>query len=228
MNVLALIPARSGSKGLRHKNVRVVGGEALLSQAIHLARSSVRRGEHWSIAVSTDSAAYAKLARKAGASIIERPEELAGDRARLVDVVLHALAGSHCDLVVLLSATTPLTLPRDIRNAVGAWKRHRVGVATVCVDTPASLRFGMRGEKLVALGPRRPGRRQEEPTCWRLNGAVYVASPRWLREHERFVVAGKSIGVAMPKQRSLDIDDADDLHVAEALLRMRAGRGSTV
>jgi CMP-N-acetylneuraminic acid synthetase len=221
VNVLALIAARSGSKGLRDKNVRLVGGEALLSRAVRLARASIRRGERWRIAVSTDSSAYAKLATDAGASIIERPAELAGDSARLIDVVLHAIAGRDCDLVVLLSAATPLTLPGDIRNVVKAWKHHRVGIATVCVDTPASLRFGMRGEILRALGSGRPSRRQEEPTCWRLNGAVYAASPKWLRAHERFVVAGKSIGVAMPKQRSLDIDDAEDLLVAEALLRIR-------
>ncbi len=224
MKVFALIAARAGSKGLRDKNIRVVGGEPLLQRAIRLARASARRGEQWRVAVSTDSARYADLAREVAAEVIDRPKKLASDHARLIDVVLHAIAGSSFDLVLLLSATTPLTLPDDVREVVKAWKRHRVGIATVCRDTPASLRFSMRDDVLLALGSRRPGRRQSETTCWRLNGAVYAASPDWLRDHKRFVVAKRSIAVAMPKRRSLDIDDADDLLIAEALLE--AGVGS--
>ncbi len=217
MKVVALIPARSGSKGLKHKNVRKLGGRPLLEHAVRLASTSARRGEEWRVVVSSDSAAYRRLARDAGATAIARPKALASDAARLIDVVLHAMAGTECDLVVLLSPTTPLTRVGDVRRVVDAWKRHGVGIASVCLDTPPSLRFTVAGGKLHALADKPPGRRQEEPTCYRLNGAIYAASLSWLVRHRRFVVAGKSMGVVMPKQRSVDIEDADDLAMATTL-----------
>lgn len=221
MKIFALIAARAGSKGLTHKNVRKVGGVPLLTRAIHLAQQSRRKGETWRIAVSTESAAYAKLARTAGADVIRRPGALATDEARLIEVVLHAITDCDCDVVLLLSATTPLTQPADVRRVIAAWRKHRTGIASVTPDTPASLRFAQDGAVLRATSTTPPGRRQTEPEVLRLNGAVYAASPDWLERHGRFVVPGKSVGVPMPRSRSLDIEDADDLAVAEAILRAK-------
>ncbi len=218
MKVLALIAARAGSKGLKSKNVRKLAGVPLLTRAVRLAHQSQRKGERWRVAVSTESPAYARLARAAGADVIARPRDLATDRARLIDAVLHAITDSDCDVLLLLSATTPLTKPSDVRRVLSAWRRHRVGVASITRDTPASLRFSRDGGTLEATSRALPGRRQMEPSIWRLNGALYAASPTWLERHGRFVVAGKSVGVTMPKSRSLDIEDAEDLAIAGALL----------
>ena len=219
---MALIPARAGSKGLKHKNVRKLGGRSLLERAVATASASARRGEHWRVVVSSESPRYLRIARAAGAEALVRPPHLASDEARLIDVVLHAMTGNDCDLVVLVSPTTPLTRVADVRRLVEVWKRHRVGVASVCRDTPPSLRFMIERGRLHALADRPPGRRQEEPACFRLNGALYAATPSWLATHRRFVVAGKSIGVVMPKQRSIDIDDADDLVMATMLAKLGA------
>lgn len=222
MRILALIAARAGSRGLADKNVRRLGGQPLLTHAIELALRSRAAREDWHIAVSTESQRYARIARAAGADVIARPKRLASAKTPLIDVVLHAIDDTPCDLVVLLSATTPLTVPADVRRALAAWRKYRVGVATVCRDTPSALRFTTHANgRLQATSPSPPGRRQEAPPVCRLNGAVYVATPRWLENHGRFVVAGQSVGVAMPPQRSLDIDDADDLAMVTALWNAR-------
>lgn len=230
LSVLALVCARSGSKGLRHKNVRKLGGVPLLVRAVELARRSARRGERWSVVVSTDSPHYARLARRAGAGIVRRPASLAGDDARLIDAVLHTLdelesAGGQFDAVLLLSAATPLTEERDVREALGLFRRGGgVSVASVTRDRSApSWRFELHGGVL----DRRPRRHRvgQRPRAGReavvLNGALYVASPAWLRRYRQFIQAGRTLASRMPVWRSVDIEDRDDLELAERLLGSR-------
>jgi CMP-N-acetylneuraminic acid synthetase len=215
--VLALIAARAGSKGLAHKNICTVRGVPGLVRAVRLAK----RFAEWRVVVSTDDTGYAHLARDAGAEVIMRPAALASDEARLIDVVLHAVAVTPCDVVVLLSATTPLVRTSDVRRAFATWREHAVAVATVTADTPAPLRFAIDADVLHATVSEPPGRRQSADTLYRLNGAVYIATPEWLREHGRFVVAGKSRAVVMPTHCSIDIETASDLMVARAIANTR-------
>jgi N-acylneuraminate cytidylyltransferase/CMP-N,N'-diacetyllegionaminic acid synthase len=229
--VLALIAARAGSKGLRHKNVRRLAGKPLLMHAIDLARACGRRGEHWSTVVSTDSRSYARVARRAGATVpFLRPAHLATDEARLIDVVLHATdalaaQGSHFDVVVLLSATTPLTAVADVRGALSLFRRGRgVSVVSVCEErSPDTWRFELRHGRLCGEA-RQVGRRQAHALRHVLNGAIYVATPGWLHEHRQFVVVGHTLAWPMPKRRSLDIEDATDLAVAACLRARRPKR----
>lgn len=229
LSVLALIPARAGSRGLRHKNIRRIGGEPLLTRAIHLALACPRRGERWSVVVSTDSERYARLAQRAGAEVpFLRPARLATSRARLADVVLHALAmlearGRRFDVVVLLSAATPLTVPADVRAALRSWRRRgRRAVLSVVRERAApSWRFTLRRGRLWAPLGRRVGRRQEADPTYVLNGALYIATPAWLRRHRQFFAAGASLPFLMPASRSLDIEDAGDLRLARVLLGFR-------
>lgn len=222
MRVLALIAARSGSKGLIHKNVRRVGGVPLLVRAVRLAHRI--SPTDWSVAVSTDDERYAELARRAGAQIIVRPPQLATDESTLIDVVLHAIDQIDCDVVVLLSATTPLIRASDVRRAFVEWTAHRVGIATVTRDTPPSLRFELAEGCLQATTETPPGRRQLSNATYRLNGAVYIATPAWLRQHRRFVVPGLSRGVIISRRRSVDIDTRADLALVRALLDTRSER----
>lgn len=227
LRILALIPARSGSIGLKDKNIRKLHGVPLLTRAVHLARSAPRRGEAWRVVVSTDSERYARLARRAGAEVpFLRPRRLATARSRLIDAVIHAVdrlesEGDAIDAIVLLSATTPLTTARDVRAAVSMFKKGRgTSVASVALDpAPVTWRFGMARGKLTARGPVRIDRRQTDPTPYRLNGAVYVATPAWLRRHRQVVVPGKTLGLVMPRHRSLDIEDVLDLALAEFMLK---------
>ncbi|MEK7704077.1 MAG: acylneuraminate cytidylyltransferase family protein [Myxococcota bacterium] len=217
--ILALIAARSGSRGLRGKNMRELGGVSLLARAIHLAHASRRRGESWSVVVSTNSRRYRALAIREGADVpFLRPPELARDDARLIDVVLHALValeahGRFYDTVVLLSPTTPLTSPRDVRRALALHGAHEVAVVSVAV--PAAWHFSAAADgRLHAISPEPVGRRQLGNRFMLLNGAIYVAAPSWLRTHRRFLVPERTIGLEMPAARSLDIENAADLSLA--------------
>ncbi len=220
MKILALIPARSGSKGLRHKNIQKVGGQTLLARAVGLAQASQRRGEQWQILVSSDSDHYLRLARRAGAETLRRPKRLAGPRSRLADVVQHALEHADpCDAVVMLACTTPLTLPKDVRGALVQFRRGKTSVISVTKDRVADnhrLRL-QNGRLSLHQGQQTIGPRQASPTLYRLNGAIYVATPVWLRKHGQFLVPGRSSAFLMPHERSLDIEDQHDLAVAEHL-----------
>ncbi|MBI5510917.1 MAG: acylneuraminate cytidylyltransferase family protein [Deltaproteobacteria bacterium] len=225
LKILALIPARAGSKGLKHKNLRQVGGVPLLVRAVQLANRSRRRGETWRVVVSTDSAHYRRVAERAGAEVpFLRPRALAGDRAPLIDAVLHALAtleqaGDRFDLVVLLSAATPLTEVQDVRRAIRRHRQSHTSVVSVTSDpVPPAWRLRLAGGRLVATAKDRIGRRQEAPAQYRVCGAVYVASPAWLKRHRRFFVSGKSVALVLPRARALDIEDAVDLAFASVLM----------
>ncbi|MEE8410000.1 MAG: acylneuraminate cytidylyltransferase family protein [Myxococcota bacterium] len=226
MRILALIPARSGSRGLKNKNVRKVGDVPMLVRAIRLAQLCRRHGEDWSIVVSTESDRYARLACRAGAEVpFMRPRRLATNRARLIDAVLHAIDtlerdGRSFDLVVMLSAATPLTDVRDVRGAVNRLKKSRgESMVSVTMDpVPSEWRFRLERGRLVSQRPGRIGRRQASDDPYRLNGAIYVATPRWLRRHRQFLVSGKTAALVMPRRRSVDVEDGLDLAWAEFLL----------
>jgi len=240
LRILALIPARSGSRGLRDKNIRRLGRSTLLALAVERALACRWPGEQWSVIVNTDSTRYAALAKRAGAEVpFLRPRALATDTARLIDVVRHTLlalaaAGRVFDLVVMLSPTTPLVGAADVRAALALQARHpRLAVVSVEAEqVPAAWRLATRRGRLVRAErlDRNPSwRRQSAAPSWRLNGAIYIASPAWLNRHGRFVVEAKTVPFVMQRWDSIDIETHADLEVASLLYqhRMRAARGQT-
>ncbi|OGQ77686.1 MAG: hypothetical protein A2289_06375 [Deltaproteobacteria bacterium RIFOXYA12_FULL_58_15] len=231
--ILALIPARSGSRGLRHKNVQKVGGIPMLQRAVSLALQSQRRGESWHVMVSTDSRAYADLAKKAGADVPWlRPKRLSSSGARLIDVVLYTLEwqerrGHTYDAVAMLSAATPLTAIRDLRKAIRMHRRQGDAVISVTKSKiPDPWRFGLEGGRLTATAQNhRIDRRQVSPDRYQLNGAIYIATPAWLNKHRQFFVPNKSIALVMPDGRSVDVDSKLDLDWARFLCSTEFPRG---
>ncbi|MEZ4270012.1 MAG: acylneuraminate cytidylyltransferase family protein [Myxococcota bacterium] len=227
--ILAIIPARSGSKGLRHKNIRKIAGKRLLVRAIELAIDSQAPRETWRIAVTTDSPYYARIARQAGAEVVNRPKTLATDRSRLIDAVLHALASlsiaqAPYDAVLLLSATTPLTRPRHVRAALARFERAQgASVCSVRLDPYAdSWRFHLVNQRLDRH-PRnqRVGRRQLSTPRYVLNGAIYISTPAWLKRYRQFVRPGLTRPLIMTPNESLDIENIDDFKIAEFILLQR-------
>ena len=124
---LAVIPARSGSKGIPRKNMRSVGGKPLLVHAIEAALGAKRVTR---VAVSTDDADIAAVATSTGAQVINRPADISGDAATSESAVLHALAtladleDYHPDLVMLIQCTSPMTLAQDLDAAVQTLEAH--------------------------------------------------------------------------------------------------------
>jgi CMP-N-acetylneuraminic acid synthetase len=192
----------------------------MMARAVALAHGSVRSREIWRIVVSTESDSYARLARRAGAEVVTRPQRLATSGARLADVILHALdrCGPEFDAVLMLSAATPLTEPRDVRRAVALVKKHGGSAVSVTREAfPTSWRFSVDRGCLVVPRGTRVGRRQQAALQYRLNGAVFMTSPARLRRYGQFVAPRDTRAVIMPRERSVDVEDKFDLDWARFL-----------
>jgi CMP-N,N'-diacetyllegionaminic acid synthase len=221
-SVLALIPARGGSKGVPGKNIRPAGGKPLIAWTIEAARASryVDR-----VILSSDDPAISAVAGEFGCEVpFMRPAEFATDEAESMDVVRHALKSlpHRYDYLVLLQPTSPLRRAEDID---GALERCLRGAALTCVsvcepDKSPYWMMTMTADGLVRpLFPpnEMPSRRQDAPLFFALNGAVYVAPTDHLAAGGGFLTAA-TVGYVMPKDRSFDIDTELDLRLADFLL----------
>lgn len=222
--VLALIPARGGSKGLPRKNVLPLGGRPLIAWSVAAARGSryVDR-----VVVSSDDQEIIAAAEAAGAEIpFVRPAALATDDSSTLDVALHALdlvegEGVAMDYLVLLQPTSPLRLAADIDGCLEICLRDGAP-SCVSVTRPDKSPFWMyTRDTRGRLAPLLPGpdisQRQNLPIVLALNGAVYVAKTDALRAQRAFVT-DQTLAWEMPRERSVDIDDALDLKLAALLL----------
>ncbi len=235
--VVGLVPARSGSRGLKNKNVRELDGVPLLVRAVQsgLAASSLDY-----VFVSTDSPDYADLARRAGADVsFLRPAEFAGDAATDLDVARHVVsmldaAGRPPAIIAWLRPTTPLRQPADIDNAV-ALLRSRPDLHSVRSITKVTKGHpywskrrdqdtGMLTPYVDGCDERTHPRRQVLPPVFRANGVIdvfHADNPR-----QDFLFGTRMLGYEVPEMRSVDIDAAVDLVMAEACLRWLHENGS--
>lgn len=212
--VLAIIPARGGSKGLPGKNIRMVGGRPLLAWTIAAAQGA-RSIDH--VVLTSDDMATMAVARSLGCDVpFQRPDALSTDTATSVDVVLHALeAVPGFDTVVLLQPTSPLRSAGDIDAAFEQFERTG---AESCVSvspveqSPYWMYFVASDHSLAPVlpSPVAMTRRQELPPVFALNGAIYIVDVAALRRTRSFV-SPRTVAYIMPPSRSLDIDTAADL-----------------
>ncbi len=219
-SVLALIPARGGSKGVPRKNIREVSGKPLIAWTIEAARKSAYIDR---LILSSEDAEIMAVAQSFGCDVpFVRPSELARDDTPGIAPVLHALdALPGYDFVVLLQPTSPL---REIADIDGCIARCAESGAPACVSVSApthhpywTYRIDDEGH-LSPLFDKAPDRRQDLPEIYAVNGAVYVARTSDLRQTRNFVMSGAQAFV-MPDIRSLDIDTPADLILAECLLK---------
>lgn len=224
VRTLCLIPAKGGSTRLARKNVIALGGKPLLGWAIDAARES---GLMDRIVVSTEDADIARIAGELGADApFTRPAYLARDPAGVVDVALHALeelqaqSDEYRRLVILLP-TCPLRSAGDIRAAMELFERED-GRFLMSVSrfehTPfAAMQLGA-DHRLQPHFPQYIGRKsQEMPAACRANGAIHILDVAAFRA-ARSYYAQPLIGYEMPWERSIDIDTAYDLSVAQSLI----------
>lgn len=230
--VLGLIPARGGSKGFPGKNLAPLAGLPLIAHTVRAARASRRLAD---VLVSTDSPAIADACRAAGAAVPWlRPPELAGDRTKMQEVALHALAahphGAEFDYLLLLQPTAPLRTAEDIDAAIDLAARHDADSVTSFMPVETHHPYYM--YRYTPGGDGRPARvapfveyepgllRQDFPTCVYRNGAIYLVRRTWFLAHRAFVAPG-GVPYLMPPERSANIDTAEDLALAEFLLSRR-------
>ncbi|MGL4339631.1 MAG: cytidylyltransferase domain-containing protein [Rhodoglobus sp.] len=221
--VVAIIPARGGSKGIRGKNLRTVGGVSLLARAVRTAVAAARIDE---VVVSTDSTELAAVARREGVAVVFRPEDLASDTASSEDALLHALdtMDGSADIVVFLQATSPFIDPDDVDAAV---QRVAAGERDVVFSARRSHAFLWRETEQGLRGVNhdesfRQRRQDCEPQFYE-TGAFYVMRAEGFRA-AGFRFFGR-IGVALVRElTAIEIDTTDDLQLASAIAPLLTSR----
>jgi len=227
--ILAVIPARGGSKGLPGKNILPLAGKPLIGWTIEasLACPAITR-----TIVTTDSQEIADVARQFGAEApFLRPADLAADDTPGIAPILHAVRwleeqeGYQAQYVVVLQPTSPLRTSEDIIGAVELADSKRADAVVSLTEAPCHP-FWMKaldeqGKVLDFI----PGRqvspiRQGLPKAYALNGAIYLARREVLLE-ARTWYTDRTYGYLMPRERSLDIDEPWDLYLADLLVRNR-------
>jgi N-acylneuraminate cytidylyltransferase len=219
--VIAIIPARGGSKGILRKNLRLLAGKPLIVHTIEqaLAAESVTR-----VVVSTDDAEIAAVARAAGAEVVHRPIALSGDTASSESAVLHVL--DHLEmaedyrpnLVVFLQCTSPIRQPHDIDRAVAVLQTEQADSLLSVVPVVSWLWRETDGQlHSFNFDYRNRLRRQERPREFNENGSIYVFKPWVLRQHNNRL-GGQISYFEMTSSTNIDIETEDDLLLAELLL----------
>lgn len=225
--VLALIPARGGSKGIKNKNIIELCGKPLIYYSIEAAQKSQYVD---SIVVSTDSEKIANVARAYGARVpFFRPAELADDYSRTIDAVMHAIKeladsfNEQYDILLLLQPTQPLRNESDIDSALEIFIdngcKGTVGVSEV-TDSPVLIRtVGGSGFLEPIIHESSTIRRQDMPKYYRVNGTVYVNAISEICSQTSF--NDNPVPCFIKRSHSIDIDEPIDIIFAESMLRAR-------
>lgn len=227
--VLALIPARAGSKGLPGKNVRLLHGKPLLAWPIAAGKASRYVDK---VVVSTDSEEFARIAREHGAEVpILRPAELAVDTSPSSSAIVHMLdhlasRGDVYDYLILLEPTSPLTEGCDVDAALETLHANRnqgdalVSVAELVTAHPAfAVKRDDRGhiEPYAALDFTRLPRRQDIDPLYALDGSLYISAVDRYRETLSFC-HDRTLSHLMPAYKAHEVDSLTDFICIEAIL----------
>ena len=232
--VLAIVPARGGSKGLLRKNIKPLLRKPLIAWTIEAARNNRYIDR---VLVSTDDNETAEISRKYGAETpFLRPRELAADNSKRIDVVLHALEwlenkeSEIYDLVIFLQPTSPLRACEDIDKALKLlFSKDARAIVSVCkAEHPphwaGTLPDNGCMKDFLKRGIRNKNR-QELPVFYRINGAIFLAYRDYLKEQKSFF-GNRTFAYVMPAERSVDIDYEIDFKLAEILKKEKAKSGA--
>lgn len=223
-SIIALIPARAGSKGILNKNIRDFCGKPLIAWTVQEAKKSKYIDR---VVISTDSKKIAEIGKKFGAEVpFMRPKVLAADEALMSDVINHALGyfdeeGKPFDLLLLLQPTSPLRTAEDINHAIRMLSSKNVkAIVSVSVTHPHPLwsnvlpvSGSMKNFLRVAV---RNSNRQALPVFYNINGAIYLSYADYFRKNNSFF-GRETYAYIMPGDRSVDIDSRIDFELAGVL-----------
>lgn len=222
MKLLAIIPARGGSKGIPRKNIKILCGKPLIEWTVAAAKKSrfIDR-----LVVSTEDEEIASIARSLGVDVpFLRPTELAQDETPGIDPVLHAISRlPHYDWVMLLQPTSPMRSVDDIDGVWAFCQEHRAPSSLSVSEVskhPFLMYEKVEGHKLIPFIEGKEGiaRRQDFPPAFAVNGAIYLARTDWLVAKNSFI-GPETLGYEMPVERSLDVDTIQDWDLATILMK---------
>lgn len=229
MEILAIIPARKGSKGMPGKNKIELCGKPMISYSIEAAKSSDYIS---SIVITTDDNDIREIGLKYNIDTVSRPVELSEDETPMLPVLIHALkncmkGGINPEIVVLLQPTSPLRLAEDIDNVLDVLIKggfnSAVSVRKLDINPFGMVTLDYETKRISYYLESRPAkhpRRQDLPPIYRYNGAVWATKTQTLTRLTNHVIDPNSCGAhIMPDERSIDIDCTMDLILAEFILR---------
>lgn len=231
MRILAVIPARGGSKGVPRKNIRLIAGKPLIAYTIDVALGA--SDLIYRTVVSTEDEEIAAIAQQLGANVpFMRPTELAEDDSPTLPVLLHATefaerdTGEHFDWVLTLQPTALFREVDDVRNAISIASRTDadsvISVVQVFAEHPVLMKR-IEDDYLVpfCVEEQEGTRRQDYyPPAYIRNGAIYLTRRATL-VNDRSIWGKRVAPYVMPPDRSVNIDSELDMLVAETILRKR-------
>ena len=227
--------ARGGSKGLPRKNILPLGGKPLICHSIDIAQQVKKLDK---VFVSTDDKEIKEIAISAGATVIDRPSELAGDNSPEWLSWRHAIEWvtaqyGNFDEFVSLPATSPLRSVKDVEDAIA---KRSASQADICISiTPANrspffnmVKTNDKGRvELVNKPDSNINRRQDSPQVFDITTVVYSALPQFILSHST-IFDGEVTSIEIPKERAIDIDDIYDFKLAEVILNLTKGNSICV
>ncbi|WP_281711638.1 cytidylyltransferase domain-containing protein [Dermacoccus nishinomiyaensis] len=224
----AIIPARGGSKGIPRKNLKLLEGKPLIVWSIEQVLATRGLTPY----VSTEDEEIADVARGAGAQVIERPEELAGDATASEPVIEHAIGvitaeAGRPDQVMFLQATSPLRLPGTLARCLDEFAV--TGADSMVGVVPAEIFMWRRVPRVEALYPvdTRPRRQDLRPEQlrYRETGSLYLTRTEIYERHHNRLGGAIELFVMDPLE-GIDIDAEHDFMLAESLWRRMSSRGA--
>ncbi len=226
--VLAIIPARSGSKGLKNKNILPMNGKPLLAWPITTALNSKYID---TVVLSTDDVKYAEIGLEYGATVpYLRPPELAGDKVASIDVILDIVnhyerQHKYYDFVVLLEPTSPNTSSEDVDLAIETLIKTSVASSIVGITKSEGshpmFSYTLLSDNILKPLINKTGlaiRRQDIDDVFFLDGSLYVSETAALKKYNSFY-SDYTIGMEFPKWKSFEVDDEVDFAIVEMLMR---------
>lgn len=221
MNILYLIPARGGSKGIPHKNIKSLAGKPLIYYSIDVARELTTDDN---ICVSTDDNEIIKVVEDYGLKVpFKRPDELATDNATTNDVILHAInfyesIGKQYDIIVLLQPTSPLRKSQHVKEALSLYSDKIDMVVSVKESHAATVICHENNSGYIELTLNRDhSRRQDNNTYYEYNGAIYLINIKRIKQIPLSKLS-KKIKYVMDDISSIDIDSIIDWQITNLII----------
>ena len=226
-SIIAVIPARGGSKRLPRKNIKSLAGRPLIQWTIEAANECDLIDE---VMVSTDDSEIAEAAIKCGAKVpFIRPDELSNDTSSSIDVVLHTLdyyqkLGVYFDYVMLLQPTSPLRQANHISESIELlYAKKADAIVSVCETEHSPLWANILDESgsmsSFLSDEIKNSRSQDLPDYFRLNGAIYLVDVQKLRKEKTFMISENIYALKMDRMSSVDIDEYIDFLFAESVIQ---------
>ncbi|MFE4073604.1 cytidylyltransferase domain-containing protein [Peribacillus sp. YIM B13477] len=227
--IIALVPARGGSKAVPYKNIKILCKKPLIAWTLDLVKEIPEIDK---VVVSTDDVNISIISQHFGAVVIKRPEPISGDHALAIDVVKHTIDAlkeqkETYDIMLYLQPTSPLRSKKDIYDCLDLLIGNNQGHTAVATFSEAELnpiRAWVLEETsaktfIEKANPFLP--RQKLPKTYQLNGAVYALFLNEINENTEQFFGNQLGGINIPKERAVDIDEEMDFLIAELLMEKR-------